>query len=170
MHALGYKALTYFKADFDFDRPGWETAAARGYLVHRPNGDVWEHPRFPAALLDFTNPGAQVWWGELWRRGLNDLGYDGGMLDVGEILPDDVVMVDGRSGTAAHNDYPRLYAKYAWMHASALRPDGDFMLFARSGAAGAQQYQSLQWPGDRRCAGKVQVDCNRSFPRRSPMA
>ncbi len=148
LHQLGYKALTYFKADFHLDRPGWEVPAERGFLVKGPNGDLLQHQRFPVTWLDFTNTAAVDWWGGLWQRALGDLGYDGGMLDVGEILPPSAVMADGSSGEQAHNRYPLLYAQHAWQHASAIRPNGDFLLFARSGAAGAQKYQSLQWPGD----------------------
>jgi alpha-D-xyloside xylohydrolase len=148
LHALGFKALTYFKADFHLDRPGWQVPAERGFLVRGPAGELLQHQRFPVTWLDFTNVGAVDWWRSLWQRAIGELGYDGGMLDVGEILPADAVMADGSSGQQAHNRYPLLYAQYAWEHASAIRPDGDFLLFARSGAAGAQKYQSLQWPGD----------------------
>jgi alpha-D-xyloside xylohydrolase len=148
LHRLGFKALTYFRADFHLDQPGWEVPAERGYLVKDSAGKPLQHERFPATWLDFTNASAVDWWRGLWRRALDELGYDGGMLDVGEILPSSAVMADGSSGQHAHNQYPLLYAQSAWRHASAVRPDGDFLLFARSGAAGAQKYQSLQWPGD----------------------
>jgi alpha-glucosidase (family GH31 glycosyl hydrolase) len=70
------------------------------------------------------------------------------MLDLGELIPPDARLADGSTGREAHNRYPLLYAQAAWQHASRLRPDGDFALFVRSGAVGAQRFQSLQWPGD----------------------
>jgi alpha-D-xyloside xylohydrolase len=148
LHRQGIKALTYFKADFHLDRHGWETPMERGFLVKGSNGGPLVHDRFPVTWLDFTNTGAVTWWKNLWQRALVDLGFDGGMLDVGEMLPASAILADGSSGLQTHNRYPLLYAQHAWEHASSLRPDGDFLLFARSGFAGAQKYQSLQWPGD----------------------
>ncbi|MDP8922888.1 MAG: DUF2079 domain-containing protein, partial [Chloroflexota bacterium] len=150
LHQLGIKALNYFKADFHADRPGYDEPAGLGHLVRRSNGEPYVHPLFPASWLDFTSPRATTWWRDRWERALTTLGYDGGMLDVGEILPEDAHMWDGTRGAQSHNRYPLLYARSAWEHASSLRPDGDFVLFARSGALGAQRFQSLQWPGDAR--------------------
>jgi alpha-glucosidase (family GH31 glycosyl hydrolase)/uncharacterized membrane protein len=148
LHRLGFKALTYFKADFHIDRPGYDEPARLGFLAKRADGQPYTHPRFPVSWLDFTNPRAVDWWRGLWRRALVDLGYDGGMLDVGELLPTDAFLADGTRGAQTHNRYPLLYAQAAWEHASLLRPDGDFVLFARSGGVGGQRFQSLQWPGD----------------------
>ncbi|MFN0072990.1 MAG: glycoside hydrolase family 31 protein [Chloroflexota bacterium] len=128
--------------------PAGRSPAERGYLVKGPDGQPLQHDRFPVTWLDFTNSAAVDWWRGLWQRALGDLGYDGGMLDVGEILPTEALLADGTTGAQTHNRYPLLYAQHAWQHASSVRPDGDFLLFARSGAAGAQQFQSLQWPGD----------------------
>jgi alpha-D-xyloside xylohydrolase len=148
LRRLGLKALTYFKADFHVDRPNYDEPARLGFLAKQADGQPQVHPRFPASWLDFTNPRTVDWWGRLWQRALGDLGYDGGMLDVGEILPPDAYLADGTRGAETHNRYPLLYARSAWEHASRLRPDGDFVLFARSGAVGAHRFQSLQWPGD----------------------
>jgi alpha-glucosidase (family GH31 glycosyl hydrolase)/uncharacterized membrane protein len=148
LHRLGLKALAYFKADFHLDRPGYDEPARLGFLVKRADGHPYVDPRFPVSWLDFTNPRAVAWWGRLWQRALGELGYDGGMIDVGEILPPDAYLADGTRGLETHNRYPLLYAQHAWQHASRLRPDGDFVLFTRSGAVGAQRFQSLQWPGD----------------------
>jgi alpha-D-xyloside xylohydrolase len=148
LHGLGFKATTYFTADFPLDRPSYAEPARLGFLVKRADGEPYVHPRFPTAWLDFTNSSAVDWWGRLWRRALVELGYDGGMLDLGEILPADAHFADGTRGAATHNRYPLLFAQSAWQHASRLRPEGDFVLFARSGAVGGQRFQSLQWPGD----------------------
>jgi alpha-D-xyloside xylohydrolase len=148
LHHLGLKALTYFKADFHLDRLGYDEPARLGFLARQADGHPYVHHRFPVSWLDFTNSRAVEWWGRLWRRALVDLNYDGGMLDVGEILPADAYMANGRRGLESHNQYPLLYARTAWQQAMSARPHGDFVLFARSGAVGAQQFQSSQWPGD----------------------
>src|SRR5260370_4142 len=88
--------------------------------------------------LDSTN-------GRCWRRALPDLGSDGGMLDLGELIPADSLLGDGSTGRESRNRYPLLYAESAWQAATAVRPDGDFALVLRTGAVGAQRFQSAQW-------------------------
>ena len=116
--------------------------------MRRHDGRVYVHAGFQVAWLDYTDPDAVMWWGASWRRALDDLGYDGGMLDLGELIPPDSVLGRGTPGLQAHNRYPLLYARSAWQDALAARPDGDFTLLLRSGALGAQRYQSAQWNGD----------------------
>jgi len=148
LHREGFKVLNYFTADFHLDRPNYQEPAMHGFLVKRPDGRVYVHPGFQVAWLDYTDPDAVLWWGASWRRAMTDLGYDGGMLDLGELIPPDAALGDGSTGRQSHNRYPLLYAQSAWQAASAVRPDGDFALVLRSGAIGAQRFQSAQWNGD----------------------
>jgi alpha-glucosidase (family GH31 glycosyl hydrolase) len=148
LHGLGFKVLNYFTADFHIDRPNYQEPATHGFLVKRQDGRVYVHPAFQEGWLDYSDPDAVLWWGALWRRALVDLGYDGGMLDLGELIPADALLADGTTGSQSHNRYPLLYAQAAWKSASAARPDGDFALVFRSGAIGAQRYQGAQWNGD----------------------
>jgi alpha-glucosidase len=106
------------------------------------------HPDFQVGWLDYTDPDTSVWWAASWRRALNDLGYDGGMLDLGELIPPDATMADGSSGLQSHNRYPLLYAQSAWHAATAARPSGDFAILLRTGAIGAARFESAQWNGD----------------------
>jgi alpha-D-xyloside xylohydrolase len=148
LHALGLKVLNYMTADFHTDRANFQEPAAHGFLVRRPDGRDYIHPDFQVAWLDYTDPDTSVWWRATWQRALDTLGYDGGMLDLGELIPADAAMADGTTGLQSHNRYPLLYAASAWRAASSARPDGDFALLLRSGALGAQQFQSAQWNGD----------------------
>ncbi|HEV7666729.1 MAG TPA: TIM-barrel domain-containing protein [Chloroflexota bacterium] len=148
LHDLGFKALNYFTADFHLDRANYQEPAMHGFLIHRQDGRPYIHPAFNVGWLDYTDPDAALWWSASWRRALTDLGYDGGMLDLGELIPADSVMADGTSGLQSHNRYPLLYAQSAWQAASAARPNGDFALVLRSAALGAQRFQSAQWNGD----------------------
>ncbi|MBV9580294.1 MAG: glycoside hydrolase family 31 protein [Chloroflexi bacterium] len=148
LHALGFKVLNYFTADFHTDRPNFLEPATHGFLVRRADGRIYVHPDFQVAWLDYTDPDTSVWWTGSWHRALNDLGYDGGMLDLGELIPADASLADGTSGLQTHNRYPLLYAQSAWNAASTARPNGDFGILLRSGALGAQRFQSAQWNGD----------------------
>jgi alpha-glucosidase (family GH31 glycosyl hydrolase) len=148
LHRLGYKALNYLTADFHLDRPNYAEPASHGFFVKQADGRPYIHKDFQESWLDFSDPDAVAWWGMGWRRALDTLGWDGGMLDLGELIPTDAVLADGTTGAQSHNRYPLLYARAAWESASRVRPDGDFALLVRSAASGAQRYQSLQWPGD----------------------
>jgi alpha-glucosidase (family GH31 glycosyl hydrolase) len=149
LHHLGFKALAYFSPDFRRGGPSYDEPAGLDLLAKRSDGSPYVDPRFSISWLDFTKRETHAWWAKAWRRSILDLGYDGGMLDMGEVLPSDAVLADGTTGATTHNRYPLLYAQSAWEHASRLRPD-DFVLFARSGALGAHRFQSLQWRGDAR--------------------
>ncbi len=148
LHGLGLKVLNYMTADFHTDRANYNEPAMHGFLVKRTDGRVYVHEGFQVAWLDLSDPDAVMWWGAAWRRALADLGYDGGMLDLGELIPADSVLGEGIPGIQGHNRYPLLYARAAWQNAQAVRRDGDFALLVRSGALGAQRYQSAQWNGD----------------------
>jgi alpha-D-xyloside xylohydrolase len=148
LHGLGFKVLNYFTADFHTDRVNFQEPASHGFLVRRPDGRIYIHPDFNVSWLDYTDPDASLWWSASWRRALNDLGYDGGMLDLGELIPADAAFADGTTGLQTHNRYPLLYAASARSAALAARPDGDFAILMRSGAIGAQRYHSAQWHGD----------------------
>src|SRR6266851_6379283 len=148
LHGRGLKVLNYFTADFHLDRSNYQEPAQHGFLVRRQDGRVYVHPGFQVAWLDLSDPDAVLWWAASWRRALTDLGYDGGMLDLGELIPADSAFADGTTGLQSHNRYPLLYAQSAWQTASAIRPDGDFELVLRSGSIGAQRFQNAQWNGD----------------------
>jgi alpha-glucosidase (family GH31 glycosyl hydrolase) len=100
------------------------------------------------AHVDFTNPGATVWWQDCVRT-LVDAGVAGFKLDRGdEEVPGrvDLRTADGRTTREVHNDYPRLYAGAAHQLLTARRPD-DFILMARSGYTGSQSLAAF-WAGD----------------------
>lgn len=148
LHAMGFKALNYFTADFHTDRPNFQEPASHGFLVRRQDGRIYVHPDFQVAWLDYTDPDTSVWWSASWARALIDLGFDGGMLDLGELIPADASLADGTSGLQTHNRYPLLYAQSAWRAASMTRPAGDFSILMRCAALGGQQFQNAQWNGD----------------------
>src|SRR5262249_62137264 len=86
---LGLKVLNYMTADFPTDRANYIEPAMHGFLVKHPDGRVYVHQGFQVSWLDLADTDAVEWWGASWRRALNDLGYDGGMLDLGRLIPPD---------------------------------------------------------------------------------
>jgi alpha-D-xyloside xylohydrolase len=122
--------------------------AARGYLVRRPDGDIWQWNRWQAgmALVDFTNPEARAWYaGKL--RALLDLGVDCFKSDFGERIPTDVVYHDGADPERMHNYYTFLYNRTVFELLEEHRGRGEAVLYARSATAGGQQFP-VHWGGD----------------------
>ncbi|MCC7104053.1 MAG: glycoside hydrolase family 31 protein, partial [Chloroflexi bacterium] len=146
LHRRGFKALAYNTADFHLGTPAYQFPANLGFFIRGTDGRPYLHQGYLISWIDFTNPGAVNWWGLLWRRALGDLGFDGGMLDLGELTPEDAVYANGQTGQTMHNRYPALYHQAALNAARAVKPDA--LLFARAGGPGAQAYQLSQWSGD----------------------
>jgi alpha-D-xyloside xylohydrolase len=126
----------------------FDEAAARGYLVRRPNGDVWQWDLWQPgmALVDFTDPAARDWYaGKL--RVLLDQGVDTFKTDFGERVPTDVVWHDGSDPERMHNFYAHLYNRTVFELLEKERGTGDALVFARSATAGGQQFP-VHWGGD----------------------
>lgn len=122
--------------------------AERGYLLRRPNGDVWQWDRWQAGmgLVDFTNPQACEWFaGKL--RGLVDMGVDCFKSDFGERVPTDVVYHDGSDPELMHNYYTLLYNRVVFNVIKEHRGESEALVFARSATVGGQQYP-VHWGGD----------------------
>lgn len=119
-----------------------------GYLVKKPNGDVWQWDMWQAGmgLVDFTNPDATAWFQGKLRR-LFEQGVDAIKTDFGERIPTDVVWHDGSSPDVMHNWYTQLYNKAVFEVLEEHRGEGDAVLFARSATVGGQQ-QPVHWGGD----------------------
>ena len=126
----------------------FEEGRAKGYLVTRADGSVWQWDRWQAgmALVDFTNPAAAQWFaGHL--EGLLDQGVDAFKTDFGERIPTDVVWFDGSDPQRMHNYYTHLYNRTVFELLERRRGTGEAVLFARSATAGGQQYP-VHWGGD----------------------
>jgi alpha-glucosidase (family GH31 glycosyl hydrolase) len=77
------------------------------------------------------------------------MGVDGWMNDFGEYTPYRSISYNGEWGNNMHNKYPLLWAKNAQEFFKKARPNGDYCLFSRSGAAGLHQYNDFIFTGDR---------------------
>ncbi|MCE6998218.1 alpha-xylosidase [Saccharothrix sp. S26] len=128
--------------------PLFAEGKANGYLLRKPNGDVWQWDLWQPgmALVDFTNPAARAWYSAK-LDALLAQGVDCFKTDFGERVPTDVVYHDGSDPERMHNLYTHLYNKTVFEVLRKRRGDGDAVVFARSATAGSQQFP-VHWGGD----------------------
>lgn len=120
----------------------------KGYLVRKPNGEVWQTDFWQAGmgLVDFTNPAAREWFKDKVKALLNQ-GVDAIKTDFGERIPRDVVWYDGSPKLSMHNWYTQLYNQAVFEAIEETYGKGDACLYARSATVGGQQ-QPVHWGGD----------------------
>ncbi|MFD0693971.1 alpha-xylosidase [Paenibacillus sp. GCM10027628] len=128
--------------------PMFEEGMQNGYLILKPNGDVWQWDMWQPGMgiVDFTNPAACEWYASKLRR-LVDMGVDSFKTDFGERIPTDVVYHDGSDPFKMHNYYTQLYNKVVFDVLEEKLGKGEAALFARSATAGGQQFP-VHWGGD----------------------
>jgi alpha-D-xyloside xylohydrolase len=126
----------------------FDEAVAGGYLLRRPNGDVWQWDMWQAGMgiVDFTNPAACAWFAEK-LNALMEMGVDAFKTDFGERIPTDVAWFDGSDPQKMHNYYTQLYNQTVFDTIKAKRGEGDAAVFARSATTGGQQFP-VHWGGD----------------------
>lgn len=120
----------------------------KGYLVRKPNGEVWQTDFWQAGmgLVDFTNPAAREWFKDKVKALLNQ-GVDAIKTDFGERIPRDVVWYDGSPKLSMHNWYAQLYNQAVFEAIEETYGKGNACLYARSATVGGQQ-QPVHWGGD----------------------
>lgn len=120
----------------------------KGYLVRKPNGEVWQTDFWQAGmgLADFTNPAAREWFKDKVKALLNQ-GVDAIKTDFGERIPRDVVWYDGSPKLSMHNWYTQLYNQAVFEAIEETYGKGNACLYARSATVGGQQ-QPVHWGGD----------------------
>lgn len=120
----------------------------KGYLVRKPNGEVWQADFWQAGmgLVDFTNPAAREWFKDKVKALLNQ-GVDAIKTDFGERIPRDVVWYDGSPKLSMYNWYTQLYNQAVFEAIEETYGKGNACLYARSATVGGQQ-QPVHWGGD----------------------
>jgi len=128
----------------------WDEMAAAGLLVANEAGEPFQHlaPNGFSGLPDLTQEAAREYVREHLRAMVSDYGMDGWMADFGEWLRLDSVLADGRDPAAFHDLYPIEWQQLSREVMDELRPDGDWVVFARSGWTGAQGVTMVYWVGD----------------------
>jgi alpha-D-xyloside xylohydrolase len=126
----------------------FDEGLARGFLLKRPSGDVYQRSRWQAGMgfVDFTNADAVTWYQDELRRLLR-MGVDAFKTDFGEEIPTDVEYSDGSDPDRMHNYYTLLYNKAVFDVLTAERGAGDALVFARSATATSQRFP-VHWGGD----------------------
>ncbi len=128
--------------------PLFEEGAAKGYLLKKPNGDVYQVDAWQPGmgLVDFTHPEARKWFaGKL--QILVEMGVDAFKTDFGERIPTDVAYHDGSDPERMHNYYTYLYNQTVFELLRRTKGESEAVVFARSTTCGGQKYP-LHWGGD----------------------
>lgn len=149
VHAKGVRMMVWLSPYVD--GAAGQNAVARHWIVTGTRSDNNEQTYYPPRgldpHLDFTNAAASAWW----TAGLRQLvarGIDGVKLDrCEEDLSDTSVWSNGLPNRLNHNAYCLRYHRAAWQAFAAQRPNGDYLILARGGAAGDAQYTG-HWAGD----------------------
>lgn len=126
----------------------FDEAMERGYLLKKPNGDVWQWDLWQAGMgvVDFSNPEACEWFAEK-LKALLDMGVDSFKTDFGERIPTDVVYHDGSDPYKMHNYYAYKYNEVVFDLLKREKGEEEAVVFARASTAGGQKFP-VHWGGD----------------------
>lgn len=148
LHARGLKVCVWINPYIGQRSPLFAEGKARGFLLKKPNGDVWQTDQWQPgmAIVDFTNPDARTWYAGHLRR-LLEMGVDAFKTDFGERIPTEVAYFDGSDPVRMHNHYAILYNETVFSLLEEVRGRNEAVLFARSTHASGQRFP-LHWGGD----------------------
>lgn len=143
----GIKVCVWINPYIGQKSSAFNEASERGYLLKRPNGDIWQGDLWQAglAIVDFTNPNATAWYKSKLVELLNQ-GVDAFKTDFGERIPVDCKYFDGSDQERMHNYYSYLYNKVVFETLQEHK-GAESCLFARSSTTGGQKFP-VHWGGD----------------------
>ncbi|HEX8465581.1 MAG TPA: alpha-xylosidase [Abditibacterium sp.] len=147
--ARGLKVCVWINPYIAQKSPLFEEGKRGGFLLKKPNGDVWQTDQWQAGMgiVDFTNPAACAWFGDK-LRALVDMGVDSFKTDFGERIPsENVAYFNGADPLRMHNFYSYLYNEVVFDVLKEKLGEGEAAVFARSGTAGSQKFP-VHWGGD----------------------
>lgn len=153
LHANGKRFLGYANPFIDPDLDHFEEMSQGGMLLKNPDGEdyIALAPNIQSAHPDFTVPATEAYVQAELRAMVEDIGMDGWMSDFGEWAPLDAVVSDGTDPLRYHETFPVSWHRQWRTVMDELRPDGDFAVFARSGATGVHEVAQIYWIGDQEC-------------------
>ena len=132
------------------DLDHFDEMEAMGMLPRRQDGSVYEFPVVvsPGTVADLTSPAAVEYIQGFLSSAVTELGFDGWMADFGEWLPVDAVLASGEDARLVHNLYPALWHRTSRAVMEEERPDGDWVIFSRSGWLRDHAEAQVVWIGD----------------------
>jgi len=148
-HDRGYRIQIWHFPYMNTGSNAYLEGLRRGYFLLNRLGLPYQQRIFHgiAAVIDYSNPAAARWHGEIVRNAIYSRGFSGTMTDYAESIPPDCVFYNGQSGLALRNAYPVMYCRV--MQAAAQEALGeDYLLYPRAGYAASQRYITAQFPGD----------------------
>lgn len=153
-HADGKKFLTYANP-FVSKTPTLEhypEMVAQGLTI-KQNGEVYDHaaPNLISTHPDLTNEASREYVKSFLRAMVQTYGMDGWMVDFAEWLPLNAELSNGSDPRAYHNRYPEAWQRLTREVMDEVRPDGDWVSFARSGWRGVHDVAMIHWVGDQEC-------------------
>ncbi len=148
MHEMGLKVCVWINPYLSQHCAAFDEAAKEGYLLRKPDGDIWQWDLWQAglAVVDFTNPRAVQWYQDKLRRLMAE-GVDCFKTDFGERIPTDVVYYDGSDPVRMHNYYTYLYNRAVFEVIQEVKGEKEAVVFARSATVGGQKFP-VHWGGD----------------------
>lgn len=164
-HAAGYKFLTYVNpfivvpnsvAEEDDPArfsPRFDAMEQMGLLLRRQTGETYIDPIVPNvpqadAHPDFSNSETLQFIEDSLAAIVRDYDVDGWMADFGEWVPLNSAPQDGSDPIERRNTFPIDWQRATREAMNDVRPDGDWVMFARSGFTGVQSVAQIHWVGD----------------------
>jgi alpha-glucosidase len=165
LHENGYKFLTYvnpFIVDPETVRPEddpsrfeerFDLMNDMGLLVKNRDGETFSDlavANVPQrhAYPDFSKTETSDFIRDALASVVETYGVDGWMADFGEYIPFDSVHSDGSNADERRNRFPVDWHQANRDALEQARPDGDWVMIARSGFTGVQGAAQIHWVGD----------------------
>ena len=148
LRSMGVRVCLWEQPFIPVNTERFHQAHEKGYLVRNRRGQTYVMTDFedkPVGIVDFTNPDAAQWYKNIHKKLLRQ-GVATFKPDMGEALPQDAVLFNGKSGKEMHNLYPLLYNKTVFEACREFDAE-NAVVWGRSGYAGSQRYP-LNWSGD----------------------
>jgi alpha-glucosidase len=141
--------LAYANSFVDREGPHFADMRDQGLLIETAAGEPYTFAIVSdvGSMADFTNPATHEYVKGFLRAMVGELGFDGWMSDFGEWLPLDAVLHEG-DARLLHNLYPALWHRASREVMDELRPDGDWVIFSRSGWTRDHAEHQIVWLGD----------------------
>ncbi len=147
----GYRIVGYMNPFVDPVLQHWDEMEAGGMLPLDPETgavSTFIGPRGEMTQADLRNPATRAYIQGHMRTAVEEVGLDGWMADFAEWLPIDAQLYGDADPRAAHNTAPEDWQRLTREVMDELRPDGDWLMFARSGWAGVHEVAMIHWMGD----------------------